>query len=199
MKGYSIEKDVIVINRDLTELDFFVRDFLEILKRHCDYLIVSGFVSIATGRTRATEDVDVLVPIMNKEKFKELFLDLEKNNFWCYQGENFNEVYEKYAKEKLNIRFAQKDKMFPNMEVIFINESRRAKFYEFTHPQKIRIENFEFKIPPLEFEILYKEIILAGKKDLEDAQHLRILFKEILNEAKFKECEEVIRKNGIKN
>ena len=65
-KGYHLEGKVIVVNRDLTELDIFVRDFLEVLKRHSDYLIVSGFVSISTGRTRGTEDVDVLVPVMDK-------------------------------------------------------------------------------------------------------------------------------------
>ena len=71
-KGYYLDGDVIVINRKLTELDQFVNDFLNILKKHADYLIVSGFVSISTGRTKGTEDVDVLVPIMDKEK---LFLD----------------------------------------------------------------------------------------------------------------------------
>ena len=67
------------------------------------------------------------------------------------------------------------------------------KFFEFSHPQKIRIEDFEFKIPPIEFEILYKEIILAGKKDLADALHLRTFFSKILKEEKFKEYEPIIR------
>jgi len=69
-KGYNLEKDVIVLERELGELDFFVKDFLEVLKKHSDYLIVSGFVSISTGRTRGTEDVDLLVPILDFEKFK---------------------------------------------------------------------------------------------------------------------------------
>ncbi len=197
-KGYSIDDEVIVINRELTELDFFVKDFLDVLKKHSDYLIVSGFVSIATGRTRATEDVDILVPVMNKEKFEKLFFDLVENNFWCYQGDDSKGVYENYVKEKLNIRFARKDEMFPNMEVVFIDESRRSKYFEFSNPQKIRVGNFEFKIPMLEFEILYKEIVLAGKKDLEDARHLRILFSDILDKDKFDKCEEVIKKYGIK-
>ena len=47
-KGYSVEGDVLVINRELTDLDFFVKDFLEILKKYSGYLIVSGFVSIST-------------------------------------------------------------------------------------------------------------------------------------------------------
>ena len=47
-------------------------------------------------------------------------------------------------------------------------------------------------IPPLEFEILYKEKILTGIKDIEDAKHLRNMFKEILSEEKFKKCQIVI-------
>ena len=62
-KSYFLEKETntIVINRELTKLDLFVKDFLDILKKHASYLIVSGFVSISTGRTRGTEDIDVLI------------------------------------------------------------------------------------------------------------------------------------------
>ncbi|MFH1787351.1 MAG: hypothetical protein ABH811_00990 [archaeon] len=191
-KGYYIEDNTLVINRELTELDLFVKDFLEILKKHSDYLIVSGYVSISTGRTRATEDVGILVPIMDEENFRNLFQELQQNNFWCYQGDTSEKAYS-YIKDIVNIRFARVNEMFPNMEMVFINENRMAKYYEFTHPQKIKIKDFEFKIPPLEFEILYKEIILAGKKDFEDAKHLRILFSDVLKEEKFKECGRIIR------
>jgi len=191
MKGYTLQNDTIVIKRELTELDVFVKDFLRALKKHCDYLIVSGFVSISTGRVRATEDIDILIKTMPKEIFEKLFLDLIDKGFWCYQGDNFEEIYA-YVHEMQNIRFAKEGQMFPNMEMVFINEEKKAKHYEFTHPQKIRIKDFEFKIPPLEFEILYKEIILAGKKDMEDAKHLRVFFKDILDLNKFNECKKII-------
>jgi hypothetical protein len=73
MEGYNLEKDTIVINRELTDLDLFVKNFLSVLKKYSDYLVVSGFVSISTGRTRGTEDVDVIFPQMEKEKFLQLF------------------------------------------------------------------------------------------------------------------------------
>ncbi len=131
-----------------------------------------------------------------KEKFKELFLDLERNNFWCYQGECFEEIY-LYVEEMQSIRFAKINEMFPNMEIIFIDETKRAKYYEFNHPQKIKIKDFEFKIPPVEFEILYKEINLAGKKDIEDAEHLKSFFKETLKNKKFEEYKRIIREDKI--
>jgi len=192
-KNYKFKENVIIISRDLTLLDYFVKDFLKILEKYSDYLIVSGFVSISTGRSRATEDVDMLMPVPDKQKFLDLFSELIKNDFWCFQGEDSKMIYKEYVKNKESIRFARKNQMFPNMEIIFIDENKKAKFYEFSHPIKLRIHDFEFKIPLLEFEILYKEIVLAGKKDIEDAKHLRILFADILKKDKFKECEKVIR------
>ncbi len=190
-KGYLLEKNTLVIQRDLTELDIFAKKFLDTLKKHTDYLIVSGFVSIATGRTRGTEDIDIIIPAMEKEKFTALFNELEKNNFWCYQGDNPREVYA-YIKNLNSIRFAKTNEIFPNIELVPFNQTKKAKFFEFSHPQKIKIKDFEFNIPPLEFEILYKEMILKGKKDIEDAKHLRTFFSEIIKEKKFKEYEPII-------
>ena len=86
----------------------------------------------------------------------------------------------------------KRNEIFPNIELVPFNQTKKAKFFEFSHPQKIKIKDFEFKIPPLEFEILYKEIILKGKKDIEDAKHLRTFFSEIIKEEKFKEYEPII-------
>lgn len=191
MKSYSLEDNTIVLDRELTELDLFVKKFLAVLKKHTDYLVVSGFVSISTGRTRGTEDVDIIVPVIDKTRFQELFLDLQENNFWCYQGDTAEEAHP-YLEKLTSLRFAEKDKMFPNIELVPFNHTKKAKVFEFNHPQKIRIKDFEFKIPPIEFEILYKELILKGKKDLEDAKHLRTFFSEIIKKEKLEEYKPII-------
>ena len=192
MKGYALDGDVIVLHRELTHLDRFVNEFLKILKKHTDYLLVSGFVSIATGRPRGTEDVDILVPLLDKDAFQRLFTDLLSNGFWCYQGDAAEDA-DAYFRNLQSIRFARNDELFPNMEVIPITERRTAKHFEFTHPQRLRIEDVEFKIPPPEFEILYMEIVLKGTKDLEDAKHLRTLFAPLLQEKRFREYEPIVR------
>ena len=192
-KAYSVENSTIIINRELTKLDMFVKEFLDVLKRHSDYLIVSGFVSISTGRIRGTEDIDILAQKLNKTKLALLLEDLFKNKFWCYQGDTIDEVW-RYIEKGDNIRFAKEGEMFPNVEFISVDKSRPAKYFEFTRPQKIKIQDFEFKIPPIEFEILYKEIILAGKKDIEDAKHLRTFFSDIIKTERFKEYEPIIKK-----
>lgn len=192
-KAYTVEDDTIIINRELTKLDLFVKYFLDVLKRHSEYLIVSGFVSISTGRTRGTEDVDILVPKLDKINLALLLEDLFKNKFWCYQGDTLDEIW-RYLEKGDNIRFAKEGEMIPNIEFISVDKSNPAKYFELNHPQKIRIQDFAFKIPPIEFEILYKEIILAGKKDIEDARHLRVFFSEIIKKERFKEYEPIIKK-----
>jgi hypothetical protein len=191
-KTYSVEGNRIVIHRELMALDQFVKQFLDILKKHSDYLIVSGFVSISTGRSRGTEDVDILVPVVEKDTFTQLFKELEQNGFWCYQGSTAEEVYE-YIVDLTCVRFARVGEMFPNMEVIPINKTKKVKYFEFTHPQNIRIQDFAFKIPPIEFEILYKEIVLGGEKDFADARHLRTFFKDFITDEKFKEYKPIVR------
>ncbi len=192
-RGYALDGGVIVLNRDLTELDLFVKNFLDVFKKHSDYLIVSGFVSISTGRARGTEDVDIIAPRMNESGFAGIFGDLGKNGFWCYQGDDAESVYE-YVKNRTNIRFARLDQIFPNVELIGFDEGDDAKTFEFSHPQKMRVGEFEFKVPPIEFEILYKELALGSQKDLADAKHLRTFFSELIDEERFEKYRRIIKK-----
>ena len=190
-KAYSVKGDVIILHRDLTALDLFVRAFLAVLKKYSDYLVVSGYVSISTGRTRGTEDVDILVPVMDRVTFDHFFKDLQKNKFWCYQGDSIDEIYP-YIKSKMALRFAKVDELFPNIECIPIDETKRVQYFEFKHPQKMKVNDFEFNATPLEFEILYKELVLGSEKDCADAQHLRTLFSELLNDEKFAVFKKII-------
>lgn len=185
-QAYTFDGKTLTIRRQLTPLDLFVKDFLTLLKRHAEYVVVSGFVSIATGRTRGTEDVDVIVPLMNERQFGAFFHDVITNGFWCYQGDTPNIVYP-YIKEFLSVRFARKNEMFPNIEFISFNATKKEKVREFNDRILLKVRDFTLNIPPLEFEIIYKEKVLGSKKDKEDASHLRALFSDILENDKFKE------------
>ena len=107
----------IIIEKHLNNLDKFVLDFLKMLEKHSDYVIVSGYVSILFGRTRTTEDIDILVPKMNLSKFSELQKHL-KNKFWCLNSDDISEQFG-MLNDELSIRFAQKDRTFPNIEFKF--------------------------------------------------------------------------------
>lgn len=191
-EGYSIEKDAIIIHRSLNDLDHFVKDFLNILRKETKYLIVSGYISISTGRVRGTEDIDVLIPQPLFEEFKALFKKLYASGFWCYQTDKVEEAYQ-YIKESDSIRFARKNEMFPNMEVIPITPEKKAQWLELHHPQVYHIQDFEFNGSPIEFEIIYKEERLGSQKDLEDARHLRTMFKKIIKKEALEHYKQVIK------
>ena len=52
------------IDRELSEFDRFTLDFIRVLRKHTRYVVVGGYVSIVLGRARASEDIDVIIPMM---------------------------------------------------------------------------------------------------------------------------------------
>jgi len=80
---YNPIKKELKLGRELSNLDKFVLKFTNLLSKHTDYVIVSGYVSILLGRSRSTEDIDLLVKQMDFEAFEKLFNDLNNNNLEC--------------------------------------------------------------------------------------------------------------------
>ncbi|MCX6706718.1 MAG: hypothetical protein NT001_01095, partial [Candidatus Woesearchaeota archaeon] len=70
-----------------TILDKFAKDFADVVEKHAKYIIVSGFVAIAHGRSRGTEDIDMIIERISKEEFVKLHKDLVKNGFVCMQSD----------------------------------------------------------------------------------------------------------------
>jgi len=64
---------------------------------------------------------------------------------------------------------------------------------------KVIIRDDELLIGPLELQIVYKKIILKSDKDLEDARHLEILFKENLSKESIKYYESLVNELWSKN
>lgn len=71
------------LEKPLNELDKFVFRFIKVLEKHIDYVIISGYVAILLGRSRATEDVDMFIKPLPREKFIELYTELKEAGFWC--------------------------------------------------------------------------------------------------------------------
>ena len=55
---------ILIQNRHLSQLDLFVCQVLDILTEYTSYVIVSGYVAILFGRSRSTEDVDIIIPFV---------------------------------------------------------------------------------------------------------------------------------------
>ncbi len=168
-----IDEKTIILERELSELDEIVLRFVHILEKHVSYVLISGYVAILFGRTRTTEDVDLFIAPMSKEQFQALYDDLLKNWFWSIISDSADELYST-LQEKLSIRFAEKGKVFPNMEVKFV----RDVLDRITLQSKVKVmtKGGDLFVGNIEQQIAYKKFILMSQKDLEDARHLQLLF-----------------------
>jgi len=181
----------IKLDKILNKLDKFALEFTSILKKHTAYVIVSGYVSILFGRSRASEDIDLLVPKMEKAAFLQLYNDLVKR-FECLNSSNPEELYHDYLLQGTAIRFSRKEKPIPNVEFKFAKTSMDYESLKQKLCVKIRAK--ELFISPIEMQIAFKEVALGSDKDLEDAEHLKAVFEKDLNITKLKEYRRLLRK-----
>jgi len=173
-----MDDKTIKLDRILSELDKFVLETIGIISEVTDYVIVSGYVSILFGRTRMTEDVDVLIPSMPREIFERFLEKLKADGFWIVNSDSTEgsfELLESYH----SIRIARDQKIVPNIELKFVKDD--ADRESLSNALTVKMGEYELKISPLELQIAYKEEILKSEKDLEDAKHLFEVFKDELD------------------
>src|SRR3989338_6395260 len=111
-----IDKQTIKLDKELNALDQLVLRFISILKKYTDYVIISGYISILLGRSRATENVDIFIKELTKEAIKRWYDDLKANGFWCLNTDTPEEM-EEYFKNNTALRFALEGQAIPNFEV----------------------------------------------------------------------------------
>ena len=88
-----------------TILDKFVEEFCRVIDKYAIYIICSGFVAIAHGRTRGTEGIDMIIEKIPKERFIKLHGELKKKGFTCIQSENPEDVYNEYLSKGDSVRY----------------------------------------------------------------------------------------------
>jgi len=187
---YDVNKKEIILNRELSKLDKFVLDFIKILEKHIDYVIISGYVSILLGRTRATEDIDVFIEKISLEKFSEFYEDAKEQGFECINAEKTEEVFS-YLKEGLAIRFSKENLPVPNFEIKFPKrEIDKETFNDFII---VILPEGKLKISSLERQVAFKKYYLKSEKDIEDASHIEELFKDKLDYNKINKFKNIIK------
>jgi len=175
---------------DRNILDTFCEEFCAIVEKHCKYIIVSGFLAIASGRTRGTEDIDMIIERMNQEQFNKLFADLTQENFVCMQSNNPKEVFE-YLNENLSVRFTRRNEELPEMEVKFAKDILDA--YQLKNRVKLELTGLKVWFSNININVAFKEELLKSPKDLEDARHLRKVYAEMIDEREIKEIKKLIK------
>lgn len=183
MPDFEIKNQEITLNKDVTELDKFVLDTIGIIEEYTTYAIIGGYVSIFFGRSRATEDIDMFIEEISYTKFEQLYKELTNKEYELTIS-NPTSLYEDYLQEGLSIRIWKKDFPLLNLEVKFAKKPTQ----KIALKQRITAKFAGRKIyfGQIESQIAYKRHILKSQKDLEDARHLEIVFKNI-DEAKV-EC-----------
>ena len=178
------------MKKSLNELDKLVLLFVSLLKElKIKYVITSGYVAILFGRSRVTEDVDIVVEDMTEERFEKLWKASQKK-FYCINTSDMGEAFHDFFSKRIPLRFARKGSFIPNIELKKIkNEVDRITLEKRT---KIRVNDFYIYISPLEIQIAYK-MFLGSLKDLEDAKFLFELFKDKLDKGMLSQFLKVLR------
>ena len=177
---------------EISVLAEFIDGFVRIIEKHVKYIIVSGFVAIAHGRTRGTEDIDIIIEKMKKEDFIKMHDELIKNNFECMQSSNPEEIYGSYLEDNASIRYIKKDVFFPQMEVKFAKDALDK--YQLKTRKKLPMTKLDVYFSSIEMNIAFKEELLKSDKDLEDAKHLRIVYGKDIDETEINEIKKMIRR-----
>ncbi|MCA1916332.1 hypothetical protein [Methanospirillum hungatei] len=174
---------ILIQNRHLSQLDLFVCQVLDILTEYTSYVIVSGYVAILFGRSRSTEDVDIIIPFCDFSTFENIHDILIMEGYEFLNAEDADGLYSILLSGSA-IRLCEMNRFIPNIEIKFIkNESDE---YSFTNRVKLVVDGKTFWISPIEIQIAYK-FWLGSEKDVEDAIFIREVCKDFIDEDLIKE------------
>jgi len=171
------DRQIVVSEKILTNLDRFVLDFIRILEQKTPYVIVSGYVAILFGRSRGTEDVDILIPHLETDTFGQLHQALITGDYEFLNAENAHGLYDMLSKG-MGIRIAKKDRFIPNIELKFLKDAVDRHVLE--NRAAVNIPDASLFISPIDIQIAYK-LYLGSDKDIEDAVYLWEIFKNDLD------------------
>lgn len=177
---------------DKNALEKFLESFVKVVEKHARYIVVSGFVAIAHGRSRATEDIDMIIERISEDSFSDLHKDLLKNGFSCMQSDDAGELYDSYLKPNLSIRYTKGKGIIPNMELKLAKDE--LDLLQLETRKKIPSTGLDVFFSSIEMNIAFKEELLKSPKDMDDARHLRRFYKERIDEKEIERIKEKIRR-----
>ena len=177
---------------DKNILSEFCLKFCKLIEKYTKYIIVLGFVAIASGRARGTEDIDMIIPKIDKETFVKLHKDLTSNNFVAIQNDNAEILYDEYLDKGLSIRYILKNQPVPEMELKFAKDE--LDYFQLQTRTKLSFTSLDIWFSSINMNIAFKEEYLKSDKDIEDAKHLRIIYSELVNEEEINKIKKMIKR-----
>ncbi len=176
---------------DKSILDKFCIDFCSVVEQFCEYIVVSGFVVIASGRTRGTEDIDVIIQKIGKDIFVKLHNALVEKGFVCIQSDDPEEIYD-YLEDKSSVRYTYEDRPLPEIELKMSKDELDE--YQIKTKTKLALTGLDIWFSSVNMNIAFKEELLKTDKDIEDAKYLRTIYEEEIDEKEINKIKAMIRR-----
>ena len=138
---------------------------------------MGGYVAILFGRSRGTEDIDLIVRRMEPSEFLLLYNELRGKGYYFVKPGGPSELY-RMLDEGLRVRVTVEGIVIPNFELKFAE----SELDEYSMDNRVAVvfDDERMYVPPIELQIAYK-LYLGSGKDIEDAVYLWEVFKEHLD------------------
>jgi hypothetical protein len=173
----EIRDDGIYLEKPHNALDELVLEVVSILERHdIQYVVVSGYVAVLLGRSRSTEDIDVIVERFDAATATGLVAALRDAGYWgaAMPLDDLHATLE----DCLPVRIAEDGHRVPNVELKSPTDRYGRLFLENT--VTVHLSDASIRIGSLELQIAY-ELRMGAQKDYEDAIYLYHLLEGTLN------------------
>lgn len=188
----EFEDDTIIIEKSPNELDTLVIDITTILSQNnITYAIVSGYIAVLLGRSRATEDIDIITESFSETTAQTLSSEFTEAGFWG-SAMPLDQLYETLS-DGLIFRVAKDGHRVPNVEMKFPSDGYDR--ISLAEPVTIRVNDTDLRVGSLELQIAYK-LWMGGQRDFEDALYLYQLTKSMLNTL---DLEEYVNDLGVED
>lgn len=184
--------DEIRIDKPPSDLDRLVLDVADILHDvGITYSVVSGYIAVLFGRSRATEDIDVITERFDESTAETLASRLRDAGYWG-SAMPLDDLYETLA-DDLPARIAEDGHRVPNVELKFaVDEYDRASL---NNVITVRLQGEAIRVGSIELQIAYK-LDMGTPKDYEDALYLYEVAGENLTSS---ELERYVTKLGVED
>lgn len=173
----EIRDDEISIDKPPSRLDELILDVVDVLESvGIEYAVVSGYVAVLLGRSRATEDIDVIVERFDEETADELAAELRAAGYWG-SAMPLDDLHATLS-DGLALRVAEDGHRVPNVELQFPHDRYDRRSLEDT--VVVRLRERSLRVGSLELQIAYK-LRMGARTDFEDALYLYHLLESTLN------------------
>ena len=172
----------VVIDKPPSNLDRLMLEVGDVLNAvGIEYSVVSGYVAVLFGRSRATEDIDVITERFDEGTADELAKRLREAGYWGL-AMPLDDLHETLA-DDLPARIAEEGHRVPSVELKFaFDESDRISL---DNAISVRLGGETLRVGSLEFQIAYK-LDMGAQKDYEDALYLHEVAEPSRNETALK-------------